>query len=145
MNTKQKLQIVFATNFMTYYKAHSSHVNITGRNFVSDHKLLGDIYEDLQDQIDTIGEILRTLKEKMPFSLYNVMNDSIVGEDINSDNLLLEVYNSLEALITENKELIDIATQEELHHIANYAQDRVLKLEKFCWMLRSVLEEDDDE
>lgn len=144
MKTINKLQEVFANNFVIYYKSHVAHVNVTGRNFVSDHKLLGDIYEDLQDQIDTIAEILRTLKEKMPNSLYNVITDSKVNDTMESD-FLESVYDDIEVLIELYKELIEVANDEKLDHISNYAQDRVLKLEKFCWMLRSVLEDTEDD
>lgn len=144
MNTSLKLQEVFSSNFVVYYKAHAAHVNVTGRNFVSDHKLLGDIYEDLQDQIDIIAEILRTLKQKMPMSLYNVMSNNRITEDF-EDNLLEQVYDDVEELIDLYKELNDVATDDRLDHIANYAQERVLALEKFCWMLRSTIGDDDDQ
>jgi DNA-binding ferritin-like protein len=46
----------------------------------------------------------------------------------------------LEYLVKEHRELITIATEEKQDQIANYAQDRVLALEKHIWMYRSTLE-----
>ena len=56
------LENTFAANFVAYYRAHVAHVNIKGRNFYQDHKLLETIYEYFQDNIDTMGEKIRTVQ-----------------------------------------------------------------------------------
>ena len=76
MNTLEQLIQVFNDNFTAYFRSHVAHVNIMGRNFVSDHKLLEKVYEDLQEQIDSIAEKIRTLDGFMPASLQEVINDS---------------------------------------------------------------------
>ena len=140
---EQALLKVFCSNFVAYYKSHASHVNVVGRNFVSDHELLGGIYEELQGEIDTLGELLRTVKAEMPYTI----SEAIEGSDI-PDNLypgdglelLEQVYEDIETLIEVHLDLED-ATQDsrEYNHLANYAQDRVKSLQKHCWMLRSVI------
>jgi DNA-binding ferritin-like protein len=144
MNTTEKLTEVFNDNFVAYFRSHVAHVNILGRNFYSDHKLLQKIYEDLQDNIDRIAELLRSLNEFMPNNLDAVMN----GCDIdlgpvtgNSDELLALVEADLNHLVMTHEELEKIADNENLLHISNYAQDRVLALTKFAWMLKSTLEQ----
>ena len=77
---KTKLTEVFCDNFVAYYRAHSCHLNITGRNFTSDHKLLQKIYEDAQENIDTIGELLRTIGEKAPETIADILEGSELGE-----------------------------------------------------------------
>ena len=42
-NLHDVLEQVYATNFVAYQRAHASHMNVRGRNFMSDHKLLGKI------------------------------------------------------------------------------------------------------
>lgn len=143
MTTTEQLTQVFNDNFVAYYRSHLSHVNITGRNFNSDHQLLGGIYESLQEQIDTIGELLRSLQEFMPDSIDEVLQNSnlpITGLTGDSTELLEAVYDDIELLKGEYEDLIRIATDEGHDEIANYAQDRVLALSKQCWMLRSTLE-----
>ena len=143
MSTQQQLQQVFANNFVAYYRSHVAHVNIQGRNFYSDHKLLGKIYEDLQGQIDTIAELLRTLGEFMPASLDEVMGTSTVSvADITGDAqyLLEEIKADLEDLKGHNEELMMVAEADGHKEIANYAQDRILTLAKYVWMLDSTLE-----
>jgi DNA-binding ferritin-like protein len=139
-----KLNEVFNTNFVSYYRTHVAHVNIVGRNFYSDHKLLGKIYEALQADIDTIAEFLRTLAAVMPESLSNVIAGSqIDDEDVfgSADDLLEGVLRDLTAMIALYRELEEEAGLAGEDQIANFAQERITVFTKFCWMLRSTLEE----
>lgn len=153
-STEQQLQQVFADNFVAYFRSHVAHVNITGRNFYSDHKLLGKVYEDLQSQIDVIAELLRTVNEMMPVALDEVLLASAVAPapcEGSADELLESVLMDLEQLKDCYEELMEISEVEEHKEIANYAQDRILALAKFIWQFRSTLgleqepEEDEDE
>ena len=143
MNTQEQLQQVFADNFVAYYRAHVAHVNIQGRNFVSDHKLLGKIYEDLQEQTDSLAELLRTLEEFMPASLEQVIGSSQISTDDvtgSADELLALVRDDLAELRLTHEQLMVTAEDDGHKEIANYAQDRILKLAKYIWMLDSVLD-----
>ena len=143
MNTQEQLCQIFCSNFVAYFRAHVAHVNTVGRNFASDHKLLGKTYEDLQSQIDTIAELLRTLQEFMPNDIAEVLSESRVdtGELSGSSEFLIEsVMEDLEHLVELHRELIEIAEDEDQQQISNYAQDRVLALEKHIWMHRATLE-----
>ena len=142
MSTIQQLTEVFNDNFVAYFRSHIAHLNVRGRNFYSDHKLLGKIYEDLQGQIDVIGELIRSMGELAPDSIQEVAGGSsvlplpVTGD---ADQLLTDVRNDLLQLKTCYTELIHIADEEDLLEISNYAQDRVLALEKFVWMIDSTL------
>ena len=143
MHTIEQLTQIFNDNFVTYYRSHVAHVNITGRNFYSDHKLLQKIYESLQDEIDTIAELLRTLDAFMPCEIQDVLNQSHVSTGIfdgDSDYFISNVMDDLEHLKAEYEVLIRYSTDEGHDEIANYAQDRILQLGKQIWMLRSTLE-----
>jgi DNA-binding ferritin-like protein len=143
MTTAEQLTQIFRDNFVTYFRAHVAHVNVTGRTFRSDHKLLGGIYERRQAEIDKIAEILRTMDEYMPCDLGEVVAESTIdtGElSGDADHLLSMVQEDLEHLLDEFKELIIIASDEGLEEISNYAQDQALDIEKSLWMLRSTLE-----
>ena len=143
MTTQEQLTQIFRDNFVTYFRSHVAHVNITGRNFRSDHKLLEGVYTRRQDQIDRIGELLRSLNEYMPCDLQEVIDLSMIdtGElSGSSDHLLQMVMEDLEHLRDEYRDLMVIADEQGLDEIANYAQDQVLDLEKSIWMLRATLE-----
>jgi len=143
MTTAEQLTLIFKNNFVAYFRSHAAHVNITGRNFRSDHKLLGGVYERRQEQIDKIGEILRTMQEYMPCDLNEVVYESTIPTDAiegTADTLLETVMMDLEHLLDDYKTLITVASEEGLEEVSNYAQDQALDLEKSIWMLRSTLE-----
>ena len=147
MDLISTLEQVFATNFEVYYRTHVSHVNIVGRNFFSDHKLLQKIYEDLQDNIDTQAEFLRTLRTLMPQNLSAVQGLSATGDHEalgDAEQLLQGVYDDLEIMIDLYQQLNEVAEEESHDEIANYAQDQMRGLRKFCWMIRSTLENRSD-
>ena len=141
--TQEQLTQIFKNNFVAYFRSHAAHVNITGRNFRSDHKLLQGVYERRQEQIDRIGELLRTMQEYMPCDINGVVNESTIPTDAiegTSDYLLEQVMMDLEHLLDDFKTLILIADNEGYDEIGNYAQDQALDLEKSIWMLRVTLE-----
>ena len=143
MNTQEQLTQIFKNNFVAYFRSHAAHVNITGRNFRSDHKLLQGVYERRQEQIDRIGELLRTMQEYMPCDINDVVSESTIPTDAiegSADTLLETVMMDLEHLLDDFKTLIIIADNEGYDEIGNYAQDQALDLEKSIWMLRVTLE-----
>lgn len=143
MTTAEQLTQIFNNNFVAYFRSHAAHVNITGRNFRSDHKLLQGVYERRQAEIDKIGEILRTIQEYMPCSIVDVIDNSTIPTDAiegTADELLEAVMMDLEHLLGDFKELIVVASEEDLEEISNYAQDQALDIEKSIWMLKSTLE-----
>jgi len=143
MTTAEQLTLIFKNNFVAYFRSHAAHVNITGRNFRSDHKLLGGVYERRQAEIDKIGEILRTMQEYMPCNIMDVIVDATIPIDTiegTADTLLETVMMDLEHLLDDYKALITIANDEGFEEVSNYAQDQALDLEKSIWMLRSTLE-----
>lgn len=142
MTTVTQLTEVFNDNFMAYFRSHVAHVNIVGRNFASDHELLGGIYEELQGQIDTIAELLRSLSAFMPDNLMDVIDGSSVSTFSmmgSADDLLAEVRSDLEQLKGCYEELMRVAEDEGHEEISNYAQERILALAKHIWMLDATL------
>jgi starvation-inducible DNA-binding protein len=144
MTTALQLTQVFNDNFVAYFRSHVAHVNIVGRNFASDHKLLQKVYEDLQEQIDKLAELLRTIGEFMPNDIYGVLDTSEITTDAiegKADVLISRVYDDLVTLKECYEELMTVADEEGHKEIANYAQDRILALAKHIWMLSATLED----
>jgi DNA-binding ferritin-like protein len=143
MTTQQQLTQVFCDNFVTYYRSHTAHVNIMGRNFRSDHKLLQGVYERRQAEIDVLAELLRTLDAFMPVSITEVLACSEISDsDIegDADELLESVREDLELLKACYEELMAVADSEGHAEISNYAQDQILDIAKSIWMLSSTLD-----
>jgi DNA-binding ferritin-like protein len=140
---EQQLTQVFNDNFVTYFRSHAAHVNITGRTFRSDHKLLQGVYERRQAEIDQIGELLRTLGVYMPCSLADIITDSHISADAiegTADELLESVREDLEHLKDCYEELMAVAEEQGHAEISNYAQDQILDIAKSIWMLSSTLD-----
>jgi DNA-binding ferritin-like protein len=149
MNTEQALLTTFCSNFVAYYKTHASHANVTGRNFFSDHELLGKIYEDLQAEIDTLGELLRTIDVEMPHTLSDIIADSEISDSAvygDSEEYLMAAEEDLVKLIDIHLDLEETTKDLlEFNHLANYAQDRVKTLHKYLWMIKSTLKGREDD
>lgn len=142
------LENTFAANFVAYYRAHISHINIVGRTFYQDHKLLQKIYESLQDNIDTLGEKIRTTRAYAPDCLSTVVGiSSIIDMPVmgDADQLLEGIEESLEALIDQYHELYQAAEEVNYIDISNYAQDQIGVIAKFRWMIESTLDERKEE
>ena len=142
MTTEEQLTQVFCDNFVVYFRSHAAHVNIMGRNFTSDHKLLGGIYERRQEQIDVIAELLRSIGAFMPTSIGDILEGSHIGDysvDGDADDLLTTVRDDLEHLKECYQKLNEVAEEEEHDEISNYAQEQILDIAKSLWMLDSTL------
>jgi len=138
---------VFYTQFVTYYKSHQCHWNSQGRNFYSDHKLLGKIYSFLYETVDDLAEIIRTLDIELPQTLTEIVekslvSDTVVYDDGDNDERLQSIYDDLKTLVRCYRELESVTNDIEYSQISNFAQDQVRNLEKFGWMLRSTLSQD---
>jgi starvation-inducible DNA-binding protein len=142
MTTSEQLTQVFNDNFVAYFRSHVAHVNIMGRNFRSDHKLLQGVYERRLDQVDQIAELLRSVGAFMPTSLTEVIANSNIADmdcEGSADELLSDVRADLEQLKGCYEELIAVADAEGHLEISNYAQDQILDIAKSIWMLDSTL------
>ena len=146
------LEETFASNFVSYYRAHVAHVNLIGSDFPARHKLLQKVYEYLQENIDILAEKLRTTRAFMPRSLGTVIAVSAVMDyDVegDQDELLETVNEDLETLIDQYHAMYEAAEAVNYIDISNYAQDQIGILAKHRWMLESTLgknqEEDEDD
>ena len=147
MNTLQTLLTqAFSTNFVLYYQVHAAHVNITGRNFVSDHEFLGEIYSDLQASIDTYAEHLRQLYCFMPETLEETIENSLLPDSMYVNEGVFELlYNRLEQFIDHLKMLFREAEAEMEFGLSDFIATRISTHKKQCWMIRSILEEREEE
>ena len=96
----------------------------------------------MQDQIDTIAELLRSIDDYMPCEIQDVLNQSEISTAIfeeDSDGFLEGVKSDLELLKGTYEELMAVAEVEGHEEIANYSQDRILALAKQIWMLDATL------
>jgi len=138
------LERVFATNFVSYYKAHAAHMNIRGRNFYQDHKLLKHIYRYLQNNVDTLGEEIQACGVgHIPETLSMVIASSKVSDNmpsLDADSLLQDVLDDLYALIDAYHDMYDAGEEINYPDVSNMAADHIQKIAAFCWKLEATLD-----
>jgi DNA-binding ferritin-like protein len=142
IETQQQLVKTFCDNFVAYSRAHIAHINVVGRNFYSDHKLLGKIYEHLQGDIDTLGELVRSSGTFVPNNLSTMIVDSTIEEEAvegTADDMLNSVRDNLAQLADSYRLLSEVASDDEAEEVENFAQEQILLLNKYIWMLDSTL------
>jgi DNA-binding ferritin-like protein len=146
-NLQTVLEDTFSGNFVSYYRSHVAHVNIQGRNFYADHKLLQKVYEYFQANIDVLAEKLRTVRAMMPADLTTVTTMSAIADAPatgDSEELLEQVHESLVAMIDQYVMLYEAAEEVNYIDISNFAQDQIAVLARFRWMIESTLDMDTD-
>lgn len=136
------LMNVFADAFVFYFKAHSFHWNVTGKNFPQYHKFFGKIYEDVFGNMDKLAEEIRALNAPAPMNLATLIASSKITE--NKDTLnAIEMVTALE---TDNTKILagllacakmtEAANEVGLNDFLTQLYDQHKKL---AWMLSSTL------
>ena len=141
--TKAALKVVLADTFVMYFRAHSYHWNVEGSNFSEMHNFFGGIYTDLYETVDIWAEQLRALQEYAPISIEELYNNKTLLEDIvkplTSNDMLLNIAVSNHTIINNLNVLFRVATEENLHNIADLAAARLDIHRKSGWMVNSYL------
>ena len=138
------LEVVFASNFVARYRSHIAHINIKGRNFYNDHKLLKKIYQYFEDQVDPLGEKIRTLGALAPDMLLDVAAKSKVsdyGISGPSEVMLAQVLSDIHTMMECYHELRKVADEVDYTDISNMADDNLGKLAKFKWQLEATIDD----
>ena len=128
------------------FKAHGYHWNVEGDDFPQWHEKLLEIYEDIDDSIDTFAEWIRMLdvNEYAPFALSRLASLSTIPEtQVTSDpmSMIADLCNSFDIAIAKYVVGFDMATATKQNGLANFMADRQTALQKWCWQLRASLKE----
>lgn len=136
-------QVVLANTFVMYFKAHSYHWNVEGKNFSEMHGFFGDLYEELHDAVDVTAEEIRALDVYAPISLTDLYNYKTIVEDsakpANAYGMLLNLGLSNEQVIESLNKLFKEATAADQQGLADFAAGRLDVHKKHGWMIRSFL------
>jgi len=135
-------KVAFASEYAFLVKAQFFHWNIEGANFPQYHKLLDDIYSEVQDNIDAFAENIRKIGAYTPasfsrFSMLSAVDDEI--EILPAESMLAELYQDCEKMINIYKVVYTLAEANKEFGLANFYADRQDAHAKHCWMLRSTL------
>jgi DNA-binding ferritin-like protein len=145
-NLHDVLERVYATNFVAYQRAHASHMNVRGRNFMSDHKLLGKIYEYLEANIDILGEEIQACGVgRVPENISAILDNSIIMDNVpemDADSLLMDTLDNLYIMIDVYHEMDEAGREANYPDVSNMAADHIQNIATFCWKIEATLEID---
>lgn len=141
-NLIQQMKTILGTNFGLYFKAHSFHWNIEGADFAQYHGFLGDFYESVFDNTDTIAEKIRMLGSYAPVALSRMLELS----DIQETETIPDALSMMRILKEDNDRFIfhlraGIVAADNANEpaISNFLQDLLDQHQKKAWMLRSII------
>lgn len=131
---------VLACHFVLYYKASSFHWNVEGASFVSLHVLFKNIYEDMNENVDVLGEKIRYIKGYPPNHLMDLLAASKISTHRSSPNateMVAELEQDMQTL--HNCLMNAFAEAEKVNDQAlmNYFAERMDAAMKWAWQLRA--------
>ena len=136
----EQLKTILGTTFGLYFKAHSYHWNVEGPDFAQYHEFLGNFYESVYGNVDSIAEHIRALNSYAPVSLSRMLELSDI-EETNSIPTALAMIVDLKAnnerYIIHLRAGIEAAEQANEPAVGNFLQDILDQHQKHGWMLRS--------
>ena len=140
MKTVDSLKKLFADNFAAYVLAHGYHQTVVGDDFYEYHLLFEKIYDYLQDNIDSIGELIRQLDDIPPFSLKRISELSDI-KDVqaapDTETKVLDLDSALYMLIDQANQVFEDSQADREYGVNNFVGGYIQDLNKFCWFLKS--------
>ena len=136
----EQMKVILGTNFGLYFKAHTFHWNVEGPDFAQYHGFLGDFYESVFDQTDSIAEHIRALNSYAPTTLARMMELSKVQDIIAIPSPLImmsELAQDNDKYIMELRTGIALADAADEPAVGNFLQDILDAHQKHGWMLKS--------
>ena len=136
------LHKVFADAFVFYFKAHSFHWNVIGKDFPQYHDFFGKVYETVFGNIDRLAEEIRSLNAPAPMNLGSLISDATISENKDA----LDGMGMVNALAADNDKILagllacqKMAEAADEVGLANFLQDLFDGHKKFGWMFNSIL------
>ena len=134
------LEKTVASVFVFYFKAHTFHWNVEGKQFAEYHKMFGDICDDVYESVDSFAEQLRALDAPAPRSLAQLLKLASVKET--DDNLGVEqmvqtLLNDNEQVIKAMNETLELAAEQDKQGLMNFLAGRIEQHAKWSWFLRA--------
>lgn len=138
-----QLRKLLANSYALFFKTHSFHWNVKGRDFFSLHAAFEEQYTDLYMAIDIVAERIRSLGHDAPVNFKQLLlHSSLIEEDSipSSNDMLIKLANDHNQIIVLLRDLISLAEQENDVATVDLANDRLDIHEKTLWMLKSATE-----
>lgn len=140
-------KVVLGNTFTMYFKAHSYHWNVEGKNFSQYHDFFGGLYGELHGAIDTIAEEIRACDEYAPISLEELYSFKTITEDNARPAYAQQMFGNLlsanDQVVDSLNKLFAVATANNYQGLADFAAGRIDIHKKHGWQLRSFMKSGD--
>ena len=137
------LHIALGNTFVMYFKAHSYHWNVEGKDFAQYHGFLDDLYNELHDAVDPLSERIRVIGQYSPHSLKDLLASSTIDEDEDKPSTPDEMFTNLldanDKVVDSLNKVFELANKNNKQGIANFIADRLDIHSKHAWFLKSLL------
>lgn len=140
---KMALKRAFATTYAFQVKAENFHWNVVGANFVQHHELFGDIYDEVDDELDEFAEQLRAFRTYVPASFSQLAEHSLITDTLE----LLPPLEMVRTLYVDNGkvhivllEAYALAEAEREHGLSAFLSERIEEHRKHGWKLYSTMQ-----
>lgn len=134
----ERMKVVLATAHAFALKAQNYHWNVSGPHFIEYHRFLGEIYEQVQEDVDGYAEFVRILGVFAPGSLSRFSELTGIKDETSippakvmltrlaEDNILfIDILKSTHAAAAEAKEVA----------LTSFIEEKLQYHEKIGWML----------
>jgi starvation-inducible DNA-binding protein len=133
---------VLADAFVFYFKAHSFHWNVVGKDFPQLHDFFGNIYLAVFANVDRLAEEIRALDAMAPMNLATLLSEAAIMENKST----LDGMSMVAALAADNQKILSglLACQKMAEAanqvgLANFLQDLYDSHKKFAWQFSAIL------
>lgn len=138
----EAMKKVLADAFAFRLKAQYYHWNVEGSDFYEYHKFFGDLYEEVDDAIDSIAEHIRTLDAYAPGSFSRYLELTTIKDESTipvAADMVSRLLGDNQIILANLKIARDLADSLGKNGIVNFLEDRLDTHEKHSWMLRSTV------
>lgn len=132
-----------ATLFMLFQKTWVYHWNVVGSEFYQFHKVFGEQYEQMFEEIDRLTEHMRYLNIKPISTLSRVTEVSHILEannKLDDMGMVRDLISDNETLVNLLKQVAEESEQQKSRGTTNLVDDLNEAHGKFIWMLKSFTE-----
>jgi starvation-inducible DNA-binding protein len=136
------LKVMYASTFVYFVKSFGFHHNIEGENFPQYHEFLKNIYEDAQDTLDPLAELIRQLDSYTPGSITRFAELSQIPDQTKiprAELMMAELFQDNQKLLEMWKAAFPLAEEENEQGVADFIAGRIDAHGKWGWQLRSIL------
>jgi len=126
-----------------YHRVHGFHWNIVGTDFPQYHAKFEEIYNDVWESLDGLGESLRKIGAVAPFRLSDLNSVASVSDgpitSYDHKTLVSDLIVTNAGVLESLNKAFQIANQTGKNGIANFLAGRIEMHDKWDWQLTASL------